>query len=295
MLPLAGRITEAMQLRFLHIKQYDLPHTWRIDRRVLEHAVIWLIEEGALTLEAAAAEESLSLRGGAGEPEALPCGAGELLFFPPGTLLSCRAQSASLQLISLNYETAAPLERGGRWPASLRLPLRYGGDTAELAAVLRLMLADDDADSAGKPLLMQAGLLRLLGLMAARRAPALDARSADGGSDPRVADAIAHMSQRPAAQPSVKQLAEAVGTSESHLRKLFLRDTGMAPLQYWHALKAKLAMRRLAATSEHVSEIAHALGYEDANYFSRVFKKVIGLTPQEYRRKHRDWMQLPAE
>lgn len=281
MLPLAGRITEAMQLRFLHIKQYDLPHTWKIENRVLEQAVIWLIEDGGIALEA--------------KGETLRCGAGELIFLTPGTRLTCRAMTASLRIISLNYETAVPLERGGRWPASMRFPLRYGNDATELAAVIRGMLADEAADSAGKELLQQGGLLRVLGLMTAGYAAVHGLDPSDSRSDNRVSEAIAYMTSRPDGLPTVRQLAEAVRASEPHLRKLFIRDTGMPPLQYLHRWKAKMAMRRLAASDERVSEIAYALGYEDANYFSRMFKKAVGFSPLEYRRKHRDWMQSPQE
>ncbi|MFK7692977.1 helix-turn-helix domain-containing protein [Paenibacillus sp. HJGM_3] len=288
MLPIEGRITEAMQIRFLHIKRYALTHTWRIADRTLEQAVFWLVEDGMLVLEA-----------DGGPP--LECVAGDLLFLAPGTRLACHAKSATLGIVSLNFEAALPLPlgRGGRWPVALRFPLRCcrAADpaAAELAAVLRGLLADAAAaDSAGKPLLLQAGLLRLLGLLAAGRAAGAAGAGIGTGADrtdPRVREAIALMAARPDALPTVRQLADAVRTSEPHLRKLFLRDTGLPPLQYLHRLKATMAMHRLAGSNERVAEIAYALGYEDANYFARMFKKAVGFPPQDYRRKHRDWMQ----
>ncbi|WP_135555710.1 helix-turn-helix transcriptional regulator [Paenibacillus cymbidii] len=273
MLPLAGRITEAMQLRFLHIHAYELSHTWGMDGRLLDNAVVWLLEDGAIELSD-------------GGPVARAV-AGDVLFLAPGTRLTCRARTASLRIVSLNFEAAF----AGRWPVSLRFPLRLAGDTEPLAAVLRGMLADDAApDGPGKPLLLQAGLLRLLGLMAAGAAAARDELPDAGRLDARVREAIAQLERRPGAFPAAAELAEAANASESHLRKLFLRETGMPPLQYAHRLKASLAMRRLAGSDERVSDIAYSLGYEDPNYFARMFKKCSGMTPQEYRRKHRDWM-----
>jgi AraC-like DNA-binding protein len=265
-----------MQFRFLHIKRYDLPHTWRIEDRLLENAVIWLIEDGALEIEASG--------------ESIRSGAGDLLRLAPGTRLNCRAKTAALRIVSLNYETVIPMDSSCKWPVALRFPLRCEQDTAELAEVLRGMLADAAVDRAGRPFLLQAGLLRLLGLMAVDRVEPESDRT-----DVRVREAIAHMTSRPDAVWTVQQLAEAVRTSEPHLRKLFLRDTGLPPLQYWHQWKATLAMRRLAASNERVSEIGYTLGYEDANYFARMFKKAVGISPQEYRRKHQDWMQSEME
>lgn len=100
MLPLAGRITEAMQLRFLHIKRYDLSYTWSIPDRMLENAVIWLVEDGAMDLEVS----------GEGRLHSV---AGDLLFLTTGTRLTCRAKTSSLRIVSLNYE-AASLDGDGR-------------------------------------------------------------------------------------------------------------------------------------------------------------------------------------
>ncbi|MBB6730930.1 helix-turn-helix transcriptional regulator [Cohnella zeiphila] len=274
MFPLAGRITEAMQLRYLHIRRYDLPHTWRIDGRELDNAVIWLIDDGAIRLET----EGFA---------PIDAADSDVLFLAPGTKLTCRARTASLSIVSLNFEAAF----AGRWPVSLRFPVRYEGDRAELAAVLHGLLADEAAaPSAAKPFLLQAGLLRLLGLMAAGMAAKREAMPETGGIDARVREAIARMAGRPDAFPASAELAEAAGVSESHLRKLFLRETGMTPLQYALRLKVSLAMRRLAGSDDRIAEIAYSLGYEDPNYFARLFRKCSGMTPQEYRRKHRDWM-----
>ncbi|THF77087.1 helix-turn-helix transcriptional regulator [Cohnella fermenti] len=274
MLPLTGRITEAMQLRYLHIQMYDLPHTWHIDGRTMDNAVVWQMDDGEIVLSA---NDAAPIR----------AAVGDVLFLAPGTKLTCRAAAATQRIVSLNFEAAF----AGRWPASLRFPLRYAGATAPLATVLRDLLANEAAeDSAGKPLLLQAGLLRLLGLMASGTAEARESLSSDGSVDVRVREAIARMTSRPDAFLSAAELSEAARTSESHLRKLFLREFGMPPLQYAHRLKATLAMRRLAGSDERISEIADSLGYVDPNYFTRMFKRSVHMTPQEYRRKHRDWM-----
>lgn len=58
----------------------------------------------------------------------------------------------------------------------------------------------------------------------------------------------------------------------------------VSALQYVHDYRLKVAKKKLAATNETVAAIAKQVGFEDGAYFSRVFKKLEGMTPSEYRR-----------
>lgn len=70
-----------------------------------------------------------------------------------------------------------------------------------------------------------------------------------------------------------------------YLRKLFKKEVGMTPLEYVTGLRMKKAETMLTATwnaDYSVSEIARLCGYEDALYFSRVFKKYYGCSPSAF-------------
>jgi AraC-like DNA-binding protein len=62
---------------------------------------------------------------------------------------------------------------------------------------------------------------------------------------------------------------------------------GVFPQAFVHRMKLEEAKRRLAESDARVSEIGFQLGFADANYFARLFKEKIGLTPQQYRQKYR--------
>lgn len=70
-----------------------------------------------------------------------------------------------------------------------------------------------------------------------------------------------------------------------YLRKLFKKEVGVSPLEYLTSLRMKSAETLLTAmwTNEYsVAEIAQMCGFEDALYFSRVFKKHFGCSPTNY-------------
>lgn len=86
------------------------------------------------------------------------------------------------------------------------------------------------------------------------------------------------------AHPSVSELAAMAHLSESRFRSLFTH-TGKTPLEYIKELKINLAAQRLLTSDKQIGEIAWSLGFEDTNYFIRVFKQIFGLTPNQYRKQ----------
>lgn len=70
-----------------------------------------------------------------------------------------------------------------------------------------------------------------------------------------------------------------------YLRKLFKKEIGVTPLEYMTRLRMKKACVLLTAQGTYdysVAEIAQLCGYDDALYFSRVFKKFYGVSPSGY-------------
>lgn len=82
---------------------------------------------------------------------------------------------------------------------------------------------------------------------------------------------------------TLDQLADAFGFERFHFAKTYRRLTGRAPLTHFLHLKMERAARLLDGGELRVSEVARVLGYEDAHYFSRQFRKLMGVAPSEYR------------
>jgi AraC-like DNA-binding protein len=82
---------------------------------------------------------------------------------------------------------------------------------------------------------------------------------------------------------SVEDMAGKHNLSVSHFSNLFRKATGMPPIDYFIHLKMQKACQLLYANGDKIKAVAAELGYEDPYYFSRIFKKYIGSSPEQYR------------
>ena len=113
-------------------------------------------------------------------------------------------------------------------------------------------------------------------------------RSGRGQGQTPVARARRFLSRR-YSDPNLmlQDVAGEVGMSQSHFSTVFAQETGLTFTQYLTALRIGKAKELLSATAMRSSEIAFAVGYNDAHYFSYMFKKQTGMTPSEYRKREK--------
>jgi len=82
---------------------------------------------------------------------------------------------------------------------------------------------------------------------------------------------------------TLNQLAELSGLSPAHFATRYREQTGTSPIQHFLHLKIERACELLDTSSQSFADISRQLGYDDAYYFSRLFKKVMGKSPSDYR------------
>lgn len=89
---------------------------------------------------------------------------------------------------------------------------------------------------------------------------------------------------------SLQHFAQLAHMSPHHYCSLFKTRYGFSPIEYFNRLKINKARDLLARTALQVRQISRQLGFDDPYYFSRLFRKVVGVSPSDYRkmRGHRN-------
>lgn len=104
-----------------------------------------------------------------------------------------------------------------------------------------------------------------------RKAVRLLRQSADGSADGEDHD------------ERIADIARQLGYGKSRLYDLFGREVGMAPNDYRQRVRIKRCCERLVKTDESVTSIGISSGFGSSQYFARVFRKYVGVTPTAYR------------
>ncbi len=103
--------------------------------------------------------------------------------------------------------------------------------------------------------------------------------------DASITDAQAWLAQHFAVASPVEEMVRRSGLAERTFKRRFTEATGFSPIDYVQRLRIEDAKRRLERTDASADEISWKVGYEDAAFFRRLFKRVTGMTPGAYRRR----------
>ncbi len=103
------------------------------------------------------------------------------------------------------------------------------------------------------------------------------------GEDDYVTKTILYMRSMLHEKLSVEEMAAMHHFSASYFSTLFRKATGMPPIDYFIHLKIQRACQLLYGGKVKVKDVAESLGYEDPFYFSRLFKKYMKVSPEQYK------------
>lgn len=108
-------------------------------------------------------------------------------------------------------------------------------------------------------------------------------RKEDSTYQSHVDKATRYMSEQLESTLSLEELSRHVQVSKQHLNLIFKQSTGYSPVDYYLRMKIQRASQLLDLTNASIKEISIQLGFRDPYYFSRLFKKIMGCSPLEYR------------
>ena len=171
-------------------------------------------------------------------------------------------------------------------PRLLKVDFRESASRAWIEASVRLAAAElTQGRLASSDLVSR--LAELLFIEAVRHYAAARAELENGWfrgvADPQIARALALVHREMAARWTVEGLARAVAMSRSAFVDRFTSLVGVPPIRYLTLSRLQTAKAQLRETRRTMAQLAHGLGYESEEAFSRAFKREFGLPPTHWR------------
>ena len=98
-----------------------------------------------------------------------------------------------------------------------------------------------------------------------------------------VARAIDYIHANPGANISLAAMAKIAGVSPNHFVLLFTKATGLTPHRYVLRARIDSAMSHLKNETLSIAEVSRLTGFRTQEHFTKVFRKIVGMTPREFR------------
>lgn len=168
-----------------------------------------------------------------------------------------------------------------------------GGGTTWLDLALYLIARLVDLDTA-----MQTARVNLIDWHSSGQLPFARLARTRQDSDAVIGKCQEWIAKHYAVSAPVASMVRISGLPERTFKRRFQAATGTAPLAYVHMLRLEAAKERLETTDDSIERIALDVGYEDAAFFARMFRRAVRLTPAQYRRRFaalRSHLAAPAQ
>lgn len=111
-----------------------------------------------------------------------------------------------------------------------------------------------------------------------------DAVYRESSQNQMLSEVLSYIRQNYRETVTLQDISEKYNYNYAYLSRVFKQETGKPFIQYLTAVRIEKAKELLRAdTTLRISEICDQVGFLDQNYFSRIFKKTVGMTPQSYR------------
>lgn len=107
------------------------------------------------------------------------------------------------------------------------------------------------------------------------------------GEDSFLEEALRIMEGEYGKLSGIEEISERFKVSPEHFSRTFRKNMGTTPIKYLTSLRIEAAMSRLLNSKDSIADIAKQVGFSGGNYFDKVFRKKIGMSPEEYRRIHK--------
>ena len=282
----------AMRFNFLYVDKYTFHSGWFFPEDYIPYCLLRFITRG---------EAAFKING-----EEIIVHKNEIAYIPEGAVMSCWALSDNIEFYSIRFCVTARLNNSDFLGEYFHIPTItknaqegvltyfqeiYQGATSQnpsrlfrirgnleliLAYLTQRANAEGEAEAPSEHDVPDAHSLEAI-----RRR---NAKTQNINRDPRIQVVVDYLTPHLNESFTIQSLSEMAQVSQTSFRRLFKAHTGKSPSDYIRELRMTSAARMLLTSDREIAEIGYQVGFSDANYFSRTFRQVFGVSPHQYRR-----------
>lgn len=278
-----------IRFNFLYIDKYSFGRTWTYPESAIPYNMLRYIIDGSA--EFVVDGETVIVR------------KGQVSYIPEGCWLSCKALEDTFAFYSIRFTTSVFYEGDNFLREYYNFPLvmdvgegiePYFGDIYKwvrtdkksksfhvrgaldtlIASLIDILNSDEPDDVKAEINGLEYNLEQIRKRV----------KKSTVQTDPRIQTVIDYIMLNPTEEYTSDKLSGMAEVAETTFRRLFKEATGKTATEFIRQVRLTTAARLLLVSNDPVNCIAHDVGFEDANHFTRVFRQAFGMTPGRYRK-----------
>ena len=278
-----------IRFNFLYIDKYSFGRTWTYPESAIPYNMLRYIIDGSA--EFVVDGETVIVR------------KGQVSYIPEGCWLSCKALEDTFAFYSIRFTTSVFYEGANFLREYYNFPLVMDvGEGIEpyFSDIYKWVRTDKKSKSFHVRGALDTLIASLIDILNSEEPDDVKAeingleynleqirkrvKKSTVQTDPRIQTVIDYIMLNPTEEYTSDKLSGMAEVAETTFRRLFKEATGKTATEFIRQVRLTTAARLLLVSNDPVNCIAHDVGFEDANHFTRVFKQAFGMTPGRYRK-----------
>ena len=278
-----------IRFNFLYIDKYSFGRTWTYPESAIPYNMLRYIIDGSA--EFVVDGETVIVR------------KGQVSYIPEGCWLSCKALEDTFAFYSIRFTTSVFYEGANFLREYYNFPLVMDvGEGIEpyFSDIYKWVRTDKKSKSFHVRGALDTLIASLIDILNSDEPDDVKAeingleynleqirkrvKKSTVQTDPRIQTVIDYIMLNPTEEYTSDKLSGMAEVAETTFRRLFKEATGKTATEFIRQVRLTTAARLLLVSNDPVNCIAHDVGFEEANHFTRVFKQAFGMTPGRYRK-----------
>ena len=281
-----------MRFNFLYVDKYTFHSGWFFPEDYIPYCLLRFITRG---------EAVFKING-----EEIIVHKNEIAYIPEGAVMSCWALSDNIEFYSIRFCVTARLNDSDFLGEYFHIPTITKNAQESVLTYFQEIYQSATSQNPSRLFRIRGNLELILAYLTQRAnaegeaevpsehdvpdAHSLEAirrrnaKTQNINRDPRIQVVVDYLTPHQNESFTIQSLSEMAQVSQTSFRRLFKAHTGKSPSDYIRELRMTSAARMLLTSDREIAEIGYQVGFSDANYFSRTFRQVFGVSPHQYRR-----------